>query len=184
MGVYQPLGWMLAELEYTLSGLNPRGYHLASLFLHMAAVVLYVLTFSLVGYCQPANDLIPRGHDRFVLSGLMTAMFAVHPLRVESVAWYLVRRTCRVACSPCLAYCVTCGLMEITSETPQFTVKWLALSIGLFAASLLSKEASLGLPGVLLILDIYPLHDSVPVTGQGLVHYGRMSGWKSCPTLP
>ncbi len=89
MGVYQPLGWMLAECEYMISGLNPRGYHLASLFLHMAcAVALYVLVFTLLRYCQE----VQRGHvysqgDQFVLAGLATGLFIVRPLRVEPVAW-------------------------------------------------------------------------------------------------
>jgi len=44
LGVYQPLAWMLLELEYVLAGLNPRGYHLVSIGLHAAvAVALFAL---------------------------------------------------------------------------------------------------------------------------------------------
>jgi len=160
MGVYQPLGWILAEVEYVTSGLNPRGYHLASLFLHMAcAVVLYVLTFSLLGYCQPANGPRElRGRDRFVLSGLVTVLFTVHPLRVEPVAWASGQ-----AYLPCALFAMLSVLCYLwahgASESPtsRSRGRWLAISVALFTISLLSKAASLGLPGVLLVLDVYPL---------------------------
>jgi len=160
LGVYQPLTWMLAEVEYAVSGVNPRGYHLASAFLHTGcAVVLYVFTFSLLSYCHVASgSRKPRGNDRFVASGLATVLFAVHPLRVEPVAWasgqgYL----------PCVLFAMLSVLCYLraqgATESPssRSTARWLVASIVLFAASLLSKAASLGLPAVLLVLDVYPL---------------------------
>ena len=86
-GVYQPLAWMLFEAEYVAWGLDPRGYHLASLVLHAAnAVLFYVLIRALVSHALP--EIEPR--RRWVVplvSGLAAALFAVHPLRVEVVAW-------------------------------------------------------------------------------------------------
>src|ERR1700730_6782702 len=80
---------MLAEAEYAVSGLNPRGYHLMSVFLHTAcAVVLYVLTFNVLGHCQLTGESREScGNYRYIASGLAPALLAVHPLRVETVAW-------------------------------------------------------------------------------------------------
>src|SRR5947209_9967835 len=49
LGVYQPLAWLFLEAQYVAWGLDPRGYHLASLVLHVAcSVVLYALIVSLL----------------------------------------------------------------------------------------------------------------------------------------
>src|SRR3954454_18593244 len=54
LGVYQPLGWMLLEAQYAVCGLDPRGYHLASLLLNgLTAVALYSLTRAMVGRARP-----------------------------------------------------------------------------------------------------------------------------------
>ena len=123
------------------------------------AVVLYVLTFSLLGYCEPANGLRElRRRDRFVLSGLVTVLFTVHPLRVEPVAWASGQ-----AYLPCALFAMLSVLCYLwahgagESPTPGPAARWLTASVVLFATSLFSKAASLGLPGVLLVLDIYPL---------------------------
>ena len=54
VGVYQPLGWMVLEAQYSAWGLDPRGYHLASLALHaLITVALYALTVALIARCRP-----------------------------------------------------------------------------------------------------------------------------------
>jgi tetratricopeptide (TPR) repeat protein len=160
LGVYQPLSWMLAEAEYAASGINPRGYHLTSVFLHTAcAVVLYVLTFNLLSHCQLTGESREScGNHRYIASGLATALFAVHPLRVEPVAWASGQ-----AYLPCILFAMLSVLCYVRAheanqrQASQSTVWWLATSIVLFGASLLSKAASLGLPAALLVLDFYPL---------------------------
>ena len=83
LGVYQPLAWLLFEVEYVCWTLDPRGYHLTSVILHaINVVVLYVLTVTLLVRCRP--DSSQKGPWTYPLSaGLATALFAVHPLRVE-----------------------------------------------------------------------------------------------------
>lgn len=83
MGVYQPIAWMLAEVQYATSGLNPRGYHLASLFMHMAcAVVLYVLTFTLLGCCQALGDSrLSRWRQIYCGRPRNLALFGASPTR-------------------------------------------------------------------------------------------------------
>ncbi len=87
LGVYQPLAWMLFEAQYVCCRFDPRGYHLTSLLLQVAnAVVLYVLTVALLVRCR-TDSCLESPWACFVSAGLATALFAVHPLRVEPVAW-------------------------------------------------------------------------------------------------
>ncbi len=152
LGVYQPTAWMLLELEYLASGLDPRGYHLASLVLHAAnAVVLFGLTVVLLGRCR-AGD---RG-TRLAMAGLATALFAAHPLRAEVVAW--------ASCQPylpCALFAMLSVLAYLRAHEPGRPSRsgraWLIGSFLLMAAAMLSKAAALTMPAVLVILDVYPL---------------------------
>src|SRR5262249_2133205 len=84
LGSYPPLGWMLFSAEWSIWGVEPRGYHAVSLLLHAAtAAALYVLTSSLARRCKMP---IARGSALPLWAGLAVASYAVHPLRVETVA--------------------------------------------------------------------------------------------------
>ncbi len=153
-GVYQPLAWLLFEVQYVLFRLDARGYHLASLLLHAAdAVVLYALTMELLVRCRP-EVFLGRPWSRAVGAGLATALFAVHPLRVEAVAW--------ASCQPYLP-CVLLALLAVLAylravgDGPRPRWGWLAGSLALFVAALLAKAPAVALPAALLILDVYPL---------------------------
>ena len=154
LGVYQPLAWLLFELQYVFWKLDPRGYHLTSLILHAAnAVVLYVLTLALLGRCR-SDSCHKTPWSCLLGAGLATALFAVHPLRVEAVAW--------ASCQPYLP-CAFFSMLTVlvylrsfsTSSRPQWG--WLVLAVILFSAALLSHAVAVSLPVVLLILDVYPL---------------------------
>ncbi len=149
LGAYQPLTWMLLEAEYVTWGLDPRGYHVASMVLHAVdAFLFFVLIRTLVSRALPGIEpglrwAIP------VMSGLAAAVFAVHPLRVEVVAW----ASCQgylpcagLAMLSVLAYVRSC---ECGSRRPG----WLFVSVALFAAALGCHALPVGLPLVLLILD-------------------------------
>jgi cytochrome c-type biogenesis protein CcmH/NrfG len=154
LGVYQPIAWLLLEAQYALFGLDPRGYHLTSLLLHAAdAVALYALTLALLVRCR-LDAFAHRPWPRAIGAALATALFAVHPLRVEPVAW--------VSCQPYLPCALFAMLAVLTylravGEGGPPRPGWLAASFALFVASLLSKAAAVPLPAVLLILDVYPL---------------------------
>ncbi len=81
---YMPLTWLTLGFDYVLWGMNPAGYHLTSVLLHATNAALFVLIARrLLGAALPAAPvpLLRRG-------SLLTALlFAVHPLRVESVVW-------------------------------------------------------------------------------------------------
>ncbi len=154
LGVYQPLAWLLFEVQYVVFGLDPRGYHLTGLVLHAAAAVaLYALTVALLVRCRPDLFLYDPW-ARAVGAGLATAMFAVHPLRVEAVAW--------ASCQPYLpcalfAMLAVLAYLRAVGAGPSPRRGWLAASFGLFVAAMLSKAAAVSLPAVLVILDVYPL---------------------------
>ena len=87
LGVYQPMAWYLLDLQYVLFGLDPRGYHAASILMHAAvAVALDALTATIL-----ARTLRPASASEstaiLVGSSLAAILFAVHPLAVEVVAW-------------------------------------------------------------------------------------------------
>jgi hypothetical protein len=87
LGVYHPLAWLLFEVQYVFWKLDPRGYHLTSVILHATnSVVLYVSTVTLLVRSRP-DLLLTSSWACSLGAGLATALFAVHPLRVEAVAW-------------------------------------------------------------------------------------------------
>src|SRR2546430_8294279 len=91
LGHYIPLTWMTLGLDYSLWGMNPFGYHLTSLLLHAAnAVVFFFVARRLLTLALPSPS--ERGHALAVSAGFAALVFAIHPLRVESVAWVTERR--------------------------------------------------------------------------------------------
>ena len=156
MGVYQPLGWMIYELEFAAWGMEPRGYHLVSLLFHAAnAVALWALTCALVRRVEHANGLEGVGRETAAIAAAVAvAIFAVHPLRVEAVAW----ASCQ-SYLPGILFAILSAIAYLRACEPLTTHRtvWLALAWAIFGLALLTKVAVIGLPFVLLILDIYPL---------------------------
>lgn len=141
LGLYQPLTWMSFGLDYKLWGLEPWGYHLTSILLHAtAAVLLYFVCLRLFEKAAPK-----AGRDAMAIGAAIAALaFAVHPLRVESVAWATERKDV-LSCVLLLA-CVWAYIEERV-----------AASCCLFALSLVAKVSVVFLPAALLVLDVYPL---------------------------
>ena len=170
MGHYVPLSWMTLGLDYTLSGMNPAGYHLSNLLLHAAsAVVVYFLARRLlaagferdrhgVGLVLPAS----KSDTTLLLAAAFAALlFAVHPLRVESVAWVTERRDVLSGLfyfSSVLAY--------LRSRTEGHGRTWYGAALVLCIAALLSKATAMTLPAMLALLEVYPLR-----------HLGGAAGW-------
>ncbi|HEY3226908.1 MAG TPA: tetratricopeptide repeat protein, partial [Planctomycetota bacterium] len=150
-GHYHPLTWLTFGLDYTLWGMNPFGYHLVNLLLHAANAALFY---------RVVLVLLERG-GRFALSDLSTHLaaaagalfFAVHPLRVESVAWITERRD---VLSGFFILISILAWLRWTGEG-EGRGRWYAIALGAFALSLLSKAWGITFPIVLIILDIYPL---------------------------
>lgn len=156
MGHYIPLSWMTLGLDYLLWGMNPAGYHATSIVLHAAnAVLLYFLArrlFALADPSVPDNPATPL--DRFELPAALAALlFAIHPLRVESVVWITERRDTLSL----LFYQVTllAYLRAVKGSAMHARTYWLAVAA--FLCALLSKATAMTLPAVLVLLNVYPL---------------------------
>lgn len=151
MGHYIPLSWMTLGLDYLVWGMNPLGYHLTSIVLHAAnAVVIFFVTRRLLSLAL--ND--GRDSSRVVLAAAFAALvFAMHPLRVESVAWVTERRDVLSGLFSSLAVLVYLR----AAETPPLTSRRYAPVFALAVAALLSKATAMTLPAVLLLLNVYPL---------------------------
>ena len=155
LGHYIPLTWLTFGLDYVLWGMNPAGYHLTSLVLHAAnAVVFYFVSRRLLTAARPEQA---RGSEaRLSLAAAFSAgFFALHPLRVESVAWATERRDVLAALFYLLA--VLCYLKSVARENARRELRWRPAVVVLYTLSLLSKISGITLPLVLLVLDVYPL---------------------------
>jgi tetratricopeptide (TPR) repeat protein len=154
-GVYQPVAWLIYELEYVRFGLEPRGFHLTSLALHAAtAIALFFLIRSLLMRATPDDDPASR-RGTAIASALVASAFAAHPLRASVVAW-----AANQGYLPCALFAVLSVLAYLRAAGAArwaSYLAWLAASVALYAGSLGAHAVPMGLPAVLLVLDIYPL---------------------------
>jgi len=152
LGHWVPLTWLSLGVNYALGGLNPWGYHLGNLLLHAAnAALFYVVARRLLSAAWGPATPEPALVGGAVFAALI---FAVHPLRVESVAWITERRDLLSGFFFLLA---VWAYLRAVWDAPAPRPGWRALSLAAFAAALLSKASTLMLPAVLLLLDVYPL---------------------------
>ena len=151
-GHYMPLTWMTLGLDYELWGLEAAGYHFTNLLLHAAnGVLAFVFLVRLLArMALPGADEASRAWA--AAAGAL--VYALHPLRVESVAWVTERRDLVAGLfflASLLAY-----LRANPADAPP-SGRWRAAAVALFAASLLSKAIGMTLPLALLVLDAGPL---------------------------
>jgi protein O-mannosyl-transferase len=156
LGPYQPLSWFTLGFDYLFWGMNPFGYHLTNLMLHAAnAVFFYYVSRRLLSIAWSIPD--EAGQSQLGFSAALAALlFAIHPLRVESVVWVTERRDVLSG----LFYMGTIYAYLRANSNPYGDLqarRWRNTALVLFVLSLLSKAAAMTLPVVLLLLDIYPL---------------------------
>ncbi len=135
---WQPLTWLSHMVDYELYGLNPRGHHFTNLLFHIANVVILFLVLS-------------RMFNNIWLSGLIAMLFAIHPLRVESVAWVAERKD--VLCAFFWILSMWAYLYYVESGG---TKRYLTVLL-FFIAGLTAKPMIVTLPFVLLLIDYWPL---------------------------
>lgn len=158
--LYRPLTWITWGIDYLIWGLNPFGYHLTSLLFHCAnAVVFYFIALRLLRLAMavPDRSALPMCFSA-AIAGLA---FAVHPLRVEPVAWVSGRENVVSG----LFFLLTILFYLKAVETPERNSRyraWMSAAWVVFAMSLLAKAAGMTLPFALLILDAYPLRRLQP----------------------
>jgi len=152
MGHYVPLSWMTLGLDYELWGMNPVGYHLQNVLLHSVnAVLVYFVARRVLTLAMPADADDGRGVD--LPSAVAALVFAIHPLRVESVAWVTERRD---MLSLLFALGSTLAYLRFRAQRGSDR-GWYIVAVALFACALLSKASVITVPAVLLILNVYPL---------------------------
>ena len=135
---WHPLTWLSHALDYQLYGLNPAGHHATNILLHaLNAVLLFLVLFRATG---------ARGR-----SLLVAALFALHPLNVESVAWIAERKNLLST----LFFLLTLAAYGWYARKPDLK-RYLAV-VALFALGLAAKPMVITLPFVLLLLDYWPL---------------------------
>jgi tetratricopeptide (TPR) repeat protein len=136
---WHPLTTMSHMFDCQLFGVNPGAHHLVNVFFHsIAAVLLFILL------AQITNSIWA--------SAFVAAVFAIHPLRVESVAWIAERKDVLSG----VFFMLT--LLAYFRWTRKQTVgRYLAMSI-LFACGLMSKPMLITTPIILLLLDYWPLN--------------------------
>ena len=151
LGHYVPLSWMTLGLDYELWGMNAAGYHATSVLIHAVnAGLLFLLGRVLLRRAIPE-----RASSRAVdwAAAVAALLFALHPLRVESVVWITERRD--VLSLFFYLSTILVWLRATSAEAYRARLYW--TSVVLFVCALLSKATAMTLPAVLLLLDVYPL---------------------------
>jgi Tfp pilus assembly protein PilF len=138
LGNWIPLTWMSYELDVQTFGPGPFGFHLSNLALHVANVLLLFL-------------LLRRMTGASGRSAVVAAVFAVHPLHVESVAWIAERKDVLSTSWLLLA------LLAYERYARRPGRLWYAALLLAFLLGLLAKAMLVTLPVLLLLLDYWPL---------------------------
>jgi tetratricopeptide (TPR) repeat protein len=136
---WHPVTWLSHMLDCQLYGLNPAGHHFTNVLIHTATVIALFL-------------LLRRMTGALWRSAFVAAVFAIHPLRAESVAWVSERKDVLSG----LFFMLTVGAYARYARLPWSAARY-GLVVLLFAIGLLCKPMLVTLPLVLLLLDYWPL---------------------------
>jgi tetratricopeptide (TPR) repeat protein len=146
---WHPLTWLSHMLDCQLYGLKPAGHHLTNLLLHTASTLLLFLVLN-------------RMTGALWRSACVAALFAWHPLHVESVAWVAERKDVLSVFFFMLTLWAYGRYAESRRQDPEagtthHVSRYYLLSLLFFALGLMSKPMLVTLPFVLLLLDYWPL---------------------------
>jgi Tfp pilus assembly protein PilF len=163
---WHPMTWLSYALDSQMFGLNPAGYHTTNVLLHAANAVLLFLLL------ESATGLAWR-------SLAVAALFALHPINVESVAWIAERKTVLSM----LFFLLALAAYGWYTRRPGIG-RYLAVTVA-YALGLMSKAQVITFPFALLLLDYWPLgrlapHPARPheVGGEPAVAAAGLSFWK------
>jgi hypothetical protein len=155
---WHPLTWLSLMFDYQLYGLNAGGYHLTNVILHIMSALLLFWLFK-------------RMTQEIWKSAFIAAFFALHPLRVESIAWVAERKDVLSAFFWMLTLC----LYVYYTEKPAFRRYLLVLFS--FILALMSKPIVITLPVVMILLDYWPL-------GRFQLQRGSLILWQLREKIP
>ena len=144
---WHPLTWISHMLDCQIYGLNAGGHHLTNVLFHAAtAILLFLVLRQLTG--------------SLVRSAFVAAIFAIHPLHVESVAWVAERKDVLSG----FFFVITLGAYVRYVRAPSSS-RYLHVVV-LFALGLMCKPMLVTIPLVLLLLDYWPLHRLAAGSGR------------------
>jgi protein O-mannosyl-transferase len=135
---WHPLTWLSLMFDYQLYGLNAGGYHVTNVILHILSTLLLFWLFN-------------RMTNEFWKSAFVAAVFALHPLHVESVAWISERKDVLSAFFWMLTLCF------YVYYTQKPAMKKYLLVLFCFVCGLMSKPMVVTLPVIMVLLDYWPL---------------------------
>ncbi|MDA0834687.1 MAG: tetratricopeptide repeat protein [Planctomycetota bacterium] len=143
---WQPVLWLSLMLDAEIFGINAGGFHLVNVLFHILNVNLLFV-------------LLKRMTGDIWTSAAAVALYAVHPLRVESVAWVTERKDVLSTFFGLLC------LLAYVKYRQQGSRPAYVLSLVWFAVSLMSKQMMVTMPFLLLLLDFWPLCSEVTSVG-------------------
>ena len=138
---WHPLTWLSHMTDVEIFGQNAGAHHAMNLLLHCANMgILFALLHKLTGALWR--------------SAFVAALFGLHPLHVESVAWIAERKD---VLSAFFGLMTLLAYVKYVSDVRPHATRWYATALVLFALGLMSKPMLVTLPFVMLLLDIWPL---------------------------
>lgn len=155
-GHFQPLAWLTLGLDHVLWWADPFGSHLMSLSIHVVNTVLFYLVGMEFFAHWSSDNRSPAAAWSRVAAGIAALGFAIHPLRVEPVAWASARGE-MVAAGFFLLSLFAYLKVNAPVSVRRNSLPWTIISTSAFLLSLLAGPNGIVLPIVLLIVDIYPL---------------------------
>ena len=138
VGNYHPLTILTYLMEYQVAGINPFLYHFDNLLLHLVNICLFAWLMWLLT-------------KKTYATLLATALFAVHPMRVESVVWAAERKDVLYTCFFLLSLIFYLYFLLKTNRNYRYYL----ISLGLFLLSILSKGQAVVLPLTLFLVDYW-----------------------------
>jgi hypothetical protein len=142
---WNPLVWLSFEIDQLFYHLNPHAMHVENVLLHgIAAAILFLLL---------ADATACRWR-----SAAVAALFSVHPMHVESVAWISERKD--VLSTPLLFASMAMYVRYARAISTRFKIACYLTALLAYALSLSAKSMGVTLPGILLLLDLWPLRRS------------------------
>ncbi len=165
--LWHPLTWLSFMVDYELFGLNPGWYHLVNVLFHIANTLILFL------FLRYITGALWR-------SAFVAALFALHPLHVESVAWVTERKDVLSIFFMMLAMWMYVKYAERPSVKKYFLI------LLFFVLGLMAKPMIVTFPFVLLLLDYWPLGrfktgegGRKSMTGEPLTHrYKRITNYQ------
>jgi len=161
IGHYQPIAWLVWSAVKSRFGVSAPAFHAVSLAAHLVnALLVYIVAWRLTSF----TSLKPR--QRLIAATVASIVFAVHPVRVEAVAW---ASALPYELSLALLLFSLLAYIRSADDNRQSTIHnksairnpqsamWVTLSFLSYVASLLARASAIGFAVVLLLLDVYPL---------------------------